>query len=138
MSALTNAEISRVSNLRLDGVQDRKNAAGAQERVAAAESFGALLQMVSSSTGGSSNAQDSLDAASASQPVDRPVSAGMASLIAQGGLDSLTGGQGGDDQTAAGFGGAAAAGTTGSDTVTLAPNADFRWMATLIAAQEQA
>lgn len=137
MSALTNAEISRVSNLRLDGVQDRKNAAGAQERVAAAESFGALLQMVSS-TGGSSNAQDSLDAASASQPVDRPVSAGMASLIAQGGLDSLTGGQGGDDQTAAGFGGAAAAGTTGSDTVTLAPNADFRWMATLIAAQEQA
>jgi len=129
MSALTNAEVSRLSTLRLDGVQERKGTAGAQERVAAAESFGALLQMMSAGNGSAATPMDTAGAA-ASLPVDRPVSAGMASLIAQGGLDSLTGGQGGDEQ-AGGFG------TADDGSVTLAPNADFRWMTTLIAAQEQ-
>lgn len=126
VSALGNAEVSRLSTLRLDGVQERKSAAGAQDRVAAAESFGALLQMASGS--GGANGLAGVDAASsaAALPVDRPVSAGMASLIAQGGYDTLTGGQNDDAQ---------AAPATGSDTVTIAPNADFRWMATLIANQ---
>lgn len=130
MSALTNAEISRVSNLRLDGVQERKGTSGSQERVAAAESFGALLQMVSAGNG-AAGGMDGVAVSGVSQPLDRPVSAGMASLIAQGGLDSMGGGQGDGSDTASAPGG------TGSDTITLAPNADFRWMTTLIAAQEQ-
>lgn len=99
MSVTGNADVSRLQSLRPDGVQERKSALGAREVVDFAKSFAAMLETLNSVDAGKPQQDEygqTIEAPEApglspAVPGTRPVAAGVATIMAQGGFDPVAG-----------------------------------------------